>query len=176
MRRFSLPVSSALSLARASRPIITPNSGFERQLRIWEHCQCDVYLEDCDSKRPTTSSDSRTKSTVGDTQAWPTTQSLRKPKPAYKAWIAERDSLLKRGQEDINRARFSSMASMAAQFGRRRRHQEADTTESSSDIGDDEKKRRASWERVERMENEWNQKLMRGLSDDAGSVEGDEQG
>ncbi|KAJ0427019.1 protein-tyrosine phosphatase-like protein [Aspergillus carlsbadensis] len=52
MKHLSLPYATALLTARQSRLIITPNIGFEYQLRMWERSWFDVYLpegEDQDS-------------------------------------------------------------------------------------------------------------------------------
>jgi hypothetical protein len=174
MRRFQLSYASALSLARESRPQITPNSGFERQLRVWEFCGYSVY-DGSESERP---------------------EAEMKEKPPYKAWKAERDNLLGRGEEDVNRARFSSLADMAARFGRRRHEEreaeglaEADVEKSGSGSGSgknnnvqnndeletslSEDKRREAWERVQKMENEWNERLIRGQVQ--GQVQGQSQ-
>lgn len=130
MKKRQLSFAAALGLARESRPQICPNSGFEKQLRIWEFCGYSVYQS----------------VELGNE---------RKEKPPYKAWKAERDNLLKLGEEDINRARFSSLAGMAARFGQRRQEQQ----ESEKQDGNE------SWERVKKMENDWNEKLMRGLGE-----------
>ncbi|KAL4778059.1 protein-tyrosine phosphatase-like protein [Aspergillus varians] len=45
MRSLFIPYADALALARVSRRLITPNVGFEWQLRIWEHCGYEVF--DC---------------------------------------------------------------------------------------------------------------------------------
>lgn len=96
MRRLKISYPTALSLAQESRSLICPNEGFQRQLQIWEQCNLDVYMP----------------STAGETE--------KKEKPAYKAWKDERDSLLRGGEDVVNRARTSAMASMAARFGKRR--------------------------------------------------------
>lgn len=140
MRHLSLPYSSALSLARSSRPLISPNTGFEYQLRIWDHCKYDVYAVD---------------STTSATGA------ILKEKPAYKAWKVERDNMMNKGEEAVNKARFSSMASMAAQFGRRRLGKEEEGENWKTDIGDG-KGKSESWERVEKMEQEWTRRLIAG--------------
>ncbi|KAL2787360.1 protein-tyrosine phosphatase-like protein [Aspergillus keveii] len=44
MKYLSLPYAAALLTARQSRPIISPNTGFEYQLRIWEKCGFDVFM------------------------------------------------------------------------------------------------------------------------------------
>jgi hypothetical protein len=103
MRHFSLPCSLALSLARDSRPLISPNAGFERQLRVWEQCKYDIYL------------------------AGSIPSGSPKEKAAYRAWKSQRDTLLNQGEEAVNKVRFSSMASMAAEFGRRRLERKAET-------------------------------------------------
>lgn len=160
-------------MARSSCPSITPNPGFERQLRIWEHCRYAIYQTDLVDN---------TKQSVGPANKDSKNPAFRKIKPAYKAYLAERDNLLKRGEEDINRARLASMASMVALFGRRRMEMESEAeteTESlrheasqppadaaqkalSSNKIAAEKKRRDSWARVEMMEKEWNARLMGG--------------
>ena len=143
MRSLSLPYASALSLARESRPVICPNDGFERQLRIWEYCKYDIYEH------------------LLDRSSTAATEETRKEKPSYKAWKAERDSLLKRGEEDINRAKFSSVASMVALFGKRRRE-----VESGGEVEKslESEKRKESWDRVQRMEEEWNERLKKGVT------------
>ncbi|KAK4943563.1 hypothetical protein LTR10_016857 [Elasticomyces elasticus] len=101
MRNFQISYSAALSLARESRPIICPNQGFGTQLRAWEHCKYDIYLDVEDE-----AGSNRTKE--------------KKEKPPYKAWKAQRDDLLAGGEEDTNKVRFSSLASAAATLGKRR--------------------------------------------------------
>ncbi|OCT47194.1 hypothetical protein CLCR_02423 [Cladophialophora carrionii] len=174
MRRFQLSYASALSLARESRPQITPNSGFEKQLRVWEFCGYNVY--DCGDE------------TGGSGEAG-SRQAVRKEKPPYRAWKAERDNLLKRGEEDVNRARFSSLADMAARFGRRRQdvmaaEGEEERSPKSSTREDDarlakvlgQEKRREAWERVQKMEREWNERLIRGQSQGQGQGQGQVSG
>ncbi|KIW66106.1 hypothetical protein PV04_08310 [Phialophora macrospora] len=158
MRRLQISYASALSLARESRPQITPNSGFERQLRVWEFCRYSVYDDD--------GRDGSVESGRVNNE--------RREKPSYKAWKAERDNLLKKGEEHVNRARFSSLADMAARFGRRRqddREGEGEVGRSrQNDVENDEglekslgqDKRREAWERVQKMEREWNERLIRG--------------
>jgi hypothetical protein len=144
MRAFALPYSSALILARESRPLISPNAGFERQLRIWEHCRYHIYLAESTSSPG----------------------SAPKEKAAYKAWKSERDILLKRGEEAVNKARFSSMASMAAEFGKRRLEVKDKIKNQKEEQGEieneEEKTNRASWEKVEKMEEEWTRRLITG--------------
>ncbi|KAF2183508.1 phosphatases II [Zopfia rhizophila CBS 207.26] len=96
MRTLTLSYDTALSLARESRSLVTPNPGFERQLRIWEECQYEVYT--CE---PATAS----------TPYLPPVE-----KPAYKVWKQQRDDLFCQRTEDVNKIRASTMASMAAQF------------------------------------------------------------
>lgn len=43
MKSLSIPFVPALSLARVSRGLITPNSGFEYQLWLWERHGYDVF-------------------------------------------------------------------------------------------------------------------------------------
>jgi len=145
MRSLSLSYSSAVTLARESRPIICPNDGFERQLRVWQFCKYDIYQPSSDAPSTTTEAVTET----------------RQEKPSYKAWKAERDVLLKRGEEDVNRAKFSSVASMAALFGKRRREIDSEgKVEKSLEEG----KRKESWDRVQRMEEEWNERLKKGIA------------
>ena len=96
MRKFSLDYTWALALARVSRRIISPNTGFARQLRIWSDCQYSIFA-------PAT-----------------TSAACGEEKEAYKVWKAERDRLLGRGEEVLMKARVSAMASMAAGFGKMR--------------------------------------------------------
>ncbi|KAL4737725.1 protein-tyrosine phosphatase-like protein [Aspergillus similis] len=43
MRTLVLPYKTALKIAQLSRPQISPNIGFEWQLRVWEGCGYDVF-------------------------------------------------------------------------------------------------------------------------------------
>ncbi|KFZ14887.1 hypothetical protein V501_03004 [Pseudogymnoascus sp. VKM F-4519 (FW-2642)] len=95
MREFSLNYAASLALARESRSLITPNLGFEAQLGIWGQCKYDIFIHE------------------------PGSTTVRE-KYGYKAWKYNRDNLVGRGEEVVNRARFASMASMAASFGKRR--------------------------------------------------------
>ncbi|KAJ9610766.1 hypothetical protein H2200_005543 [Cladophialophora chaetospira] len=150
MRKNNLSYASGLNLARESRPQITPNNGFEKQLRIWEFCKYEIYVPASE--------------TGGE----------RKEKPPYKAWKAERDNLLSKGEEDVNRARFSSLADMAARFGWRRqdvvdgeertngREPRNEDHEEGLGKGLGQYKRKEAWERVQMMEKEWNERLVKG--------------
>lgn len=168
MRHLSLSYSSALLFVRSSCRSIAPTLDFERQLRIWEHCKYTIYQPDpVERAKESLDASAASKSPV-----------YLKIKPAYKAYLAERSNLLKRGEEDINRARFSSMATIAAQLGRQRTEmevqaqaQEHKVSRSQTDgVGKAlpsaklhaEMRRRDSWERVEQMEKEWNARLMGG--------------
>lgn len=95
MRELSLNYAAALTLARESRSLITPNQGFKIQLGIWGQCKYDIFIHQ-----------------PGSTTA--------PQKYAYKAWKSNRDSLMARGEEAVNRTRVASMASLAASFGKRR--------------------------------------------------------
>lgn len=113
MRTLSLPYSSALELARQYRPRITPSSGFEKQLCIWETCRYDIFLKDT-----VPSDDSKPKLTKG----------------AYKIWKKERDAIVSQGPEAVNRSRFQSMGRSAADFGRRRAEAIAKRTQEGEEI------------------------------------------
>jgi len=185
MRQLSLSYSSALSLAQSSCPSVAPNPGFERQLRIWEHCRYTIYQPDPGHTDGAKQSLGQPKANKHSNKSGKPTS--RKLKQAYKAYLAERNNLLKRGEEDINRARLSSTPNAAALLGRRRREEEGEAeaktgteTETSKHAASQpsaradqkavspsgklaaEKKRRDSWARVERMEREWNARLMGG--------------
>lgn len=95
MRELSLNYAAALTLARESRSLITPNQGFETQLGIWGQCKYDIFIHQ-----------------PGSTTA--------PQKYAYKAWKSNRDGLMASGEEVVNRTRVASMASLAASFGKRR--------------------------------------------------------
>ena len=187
MRHFSFSYSVALSLARANRPMITPNGGFERQLRIWEHCSYSIYLDEADAASNQSQSstsqleteDTALVSETATTIASSSSHQARKVKAAYKAWLAANQ--LQCGEVDVNRARWSSMAGVAARFGRLRQDQhEKDDSNADSDkttstwgtILGNEEKRRESWERVQKMEKEWNEKLIRGLVGESGEEQG----
>jgi len=51
MRSLSISYSSSLALARESRPLITPNEGFERQLGIWGDCGYEVFEQDAGDRK-----------------------------------------------------------------------------------------------------------------------------
>ncbi|PGH05598.1 hypothetical protein AJ79_06765 [Helicocarpus griseus UAMH5409] len=101
MRKFQLPYSDALSLARVLRPIICPNKGFEDQLRVWEQCRYDIHAG-------------------GHTDSAET----KKTKAPYEAWKAKRDNTFKKSVEGINKNRASSVARLAAHVGKRRHAEE----------------------------------------------------
>ena len=90
MRTLSLSYSEALSLARESRSLISPNSGFEEQLLIWEACGYDVFTDEGMQKE------------------------------AYSIWQKKSDDVFGRGEEAVNKARATSMAKTVALFGKRR--------------------------------------------------------
>ncbi|KAI1629190.1 protein-tyrosine phosphatase-like protein [Exophiala viscosa] len=91
--------SGAFVVAYTLSLVICPNDCFEKQLRVWEHCRYDIYLE-------------------VEEDAGSEGRRERKEKPAHKAWKARRDDLLTRGEGDVNRARDSSLANAAAALGR----------------------------------------------------------
>ncbi|KAF2459677.1 protein-tyrosine phosphatase-like protein [Lineolata rhizophorae] len=143
MRKLKIEYSAALALAREARPIIFPNQGFERQLRIWHFCKFDIYQE----------------STPGSPNSPP------KAKQPYRVWKSERDNLLSRGQEAANRLRHSSMAEVAAAMGKRRLKKKEEAEASKRDGRAETSQAMESqkeWERVDAMEKEWNKKLIFG--------------
>jgi hypothetical protein len=107
MRAQSISYAKALSLARESRPIISPNTGFARQLKIWEECAYEIFV-------PGTSEE----------------------KAPYSVWKGERDELWKGGEEAIMRARVLAMGSMAAGFGRMRLTNQ-DNVDEVTEVGDE---------------------------------------
>ena len=132
-------------MARECRPLVCPNVGFERQLRLWRFCECDVYVRE---PKPVSAP-----------------KLVLKEKTAYKVWKAERDNLLNRGEEATNKARFSSMATMAAEFGKMRlkANQNINSKGEEGSVGSEEEERkRKSWERAEKMEKDWNRRLIAG--------------
>ncbi|OCK78047.1 phosphatases II [Lepidopterella palustris CBS 459.81] len=133
MRTLSLTYSSALGLVCESRPQVLPNLGFEKQLRIWGFCKYDIYC-------------ARTGSKAGEAAG-----GERVEKPAYKAWKRERDALLGRGEEAVNRERAKGMARVAAAFAKRR-----------VEVKREDDGREKGWEKVEEMERMWNRRLMIG--------------
>ena len=155
MRKLQLPYATALNLARESRLQLTPNHGFKKQLRIWEFCEYSVYTDE---------------SGAADAQTTEDGPSTRREKAPYKAWKAEWDNILQKGEEHVNKARFSGLANMAAAFGRRRQEGEAGTKRVEGGEGEGEdldksldgEKRKEAWERVQKMEQGWNDRLMRG--------------
>jgi dual specificity phosphatase 12 len=100
MWRLDVGYEEALAMARSYRPLITANEGFAKQLQLWHQMRYSIY-----ENEPTNAE--------GESQE-------RKLKSLYLAWKAERDGLLKLGEEEVNKRRARSMASMAAQFGERR--------------------------------------------------------
>lgn len=134
MRALKLDYSSALALARESRALITPNSGFEYQLRVWQHCGYDVYVSE---------------------SAASTTSPLQ-DKYAYKVWKSNRDALLGIGEEAINKSRFATMAKVAASFGKRRieAKEEKGKKEMQGGEGSNGEENSQGWENVEKMEQE----------------------
>lgn len=105
MRRFEVGYDEALAMARESRDLITPNVGFEEQLRVWEQCGYDVYLPDLSEK-------------AGDGEV-PVGTGGRKEKAAYKLWKKEQQSRIA-GADGVERVRISAVGHMAAEFGARR--------------------------------------------------------
>ena len=100
MRRLDVGYEEALEMARSCRPLITANEGFAKQLQLWHQMRYSIY-----ENEPTNAE--------GEPQE-------RKLKSLYLGWKMERDGLLKLGEEEVNKRRAKSMASMAAQFGERR--------------------------------------------------------
>lgn len=99
MRAKSLDYPSALDLARKSRSIITPNSGFGDQLRLWKEMDYTIYTKGIE------------KDSAGV---------MRTTKPQYEQWRANRGILLSKGEEAKQQVMRKTMAAMAAQFGKRR--------------------------------------------------------
>jgi hypothetical protein len=97
MQERCLDYESALALARGSRSIIMPNSGFVDQLRIWHQMEYSIYQNAEDGP-----------------------EEEQKAKPAYHEWKENRGVLLSKGQEEKQKIVFKSMADMAARFGARR--------------------------------------------------------
>lgn len=144
IRKLSLDYSAALGLARESRPLITPNPGFEYQLRVWHFCECDVYESD----------DSTTPDQKGPRE-----------KAAYRAWKANRDELLGRGEKAINMIRFKTVAGLAANFGKKRIQKIGESKEEGERIGEgdfEQEQKKKAWENVEKMEKEWTRRLITG--------------
>jgi hypothetical protein len=101
MRTKSMDYDSALALARKSRSIIMPNSGFADQLRLWGQMDYTIYASDDASD-------------VGMHGG------ERKTKARYEDWRANRGILLSKGEEAKQEVLRKSMADMAAAFGKRR--------------------------------------------------------
>jgi hypothetical protein len=114
MRKLSLEYTAALTLAQDFRRIISPNTGFARQLQVWRDCQYSIFA-------PATTFASRGEE-----------------KEMYKVWKAERDALLGRGEEVVMKARVSAMANMAAGVGKmreERREEKAEKEEGGNYLG-----------------------------------------
>jgi hypothetical protein len=143
MRKFSLDYSASLALARESQPLISPNPGFEYQLRVWYFCEYDVYFEESMASKSSTPNE----------------------KKAYKAWKSNRDSILGRGEEAISKTRFALMASLAANFGKRKTKESKEGVSKEKMKGGEnaqEEKKQKAWENVEKMEQEWTRRLITG--------------
>jgi dual specificity phosphatase 12 len=101
MKSLGLEFRDALKLARKHRPVITINSGFEEQLRLWGEMGCDIYEKDDDGS-----------------------SGERKEKALYLDWKTKLDAKfgVEGGEGEVlrNRERTKSMASVAARFGARR--------------------------------------------------------
>jgi len=138
MRTLSLPYASALSLARESRALITPNAGFEKQLRIWAFCNYSLV------EPGTGSLTSASGNVVRDREKRP-----------YTVWKRERHELVGRGDGAVNRERVRGMVGRAAELGRRRAEKEKEGKEGRGGRGKE-------WEKMEEMEREWNRKLIGG--------------
>ncbi|KAF2473688.1 uncharacterized protein BDR25DRAFT_301851 [Lindgomyces ingoldianus] len=100
MHSLSLSYPSALALARKDREIVTPNSGFVKQLELWGELGCSLI--DAEGKE----------------------------KGRFAAWKKVREDVMRGGEEERNRARVRAMASMAARFGARRLKSEEEREES----------------------------------------------
>jgi hypothetical protein len=142
MRTFSLTYSAALARAREARSLISPNPGFEYQLRIWEHCEYDVFLYS---------------NKFGS--------SVHQEKAAYKAWKKNRDALLGGGEAVVNKAHFAAMVKIAADIGKRRTEasEKAKISRKAEEIEDISGGLNGrGWENVDKMEAEWMRRLITG--------------
>lgn len=98
MRTLSLDYEAALALARESRPVIFPNSGFSDQLRLWREMGLSIYAH------PENGSESAGIITT----------------KIYDTWKENRGVLLSRDQQEKQKLAMKSMAEMAAWFGNRK--------------------------------------------------------
>jgi len=138
--------SAALALVRESHPSISPNPGFELQLRIWSHCDHDVLTSSNTVGKP-----------VGE------------EKPAYKAWKRYRDSLLGKGEDSAIKARVATMAKVAADLATRKAEKAAELKigkKSGENDSSDDTLEGKMWERLEEMEAKWTRRLISGESPD----------
>ncbi|KFY50074.1 hypothetical protein V496_09609 [Pseudogymnoascus sp. VKM F-4515 (FW-2607)] len=99
MRTRSISYEAAFDLARKSRAVIIPNSGFADQLRVWQQMGYSIYKNGCESS--------------GQNNALETAQ-------VYEDWRANRGILMSRAQEAKEQETRKRMADIAARFGRRR--------------------------------------------------------
>jgi dual specificity phosphatase 12 len=90
MKSLNMQYVDALDLARKYRPNITPNLAFAEQLDVWGRMQYCVLDDDGSEKA------------------------------LYRDWKARRESKLRMGEEENNRERTRSVASLVARFGARR--------------------------------------------------------
>ncbi|KAF2261251.1 dual specificity phosphatase [Lojkania enalia] len=99
MRTRSIDYDAAFNFARKSRSLITPNSGFAEQLRLWQQMGYTIYEKASEG---------------GEENGAP------KMKQQYEEWKANRGILLSKGEEAKQQLIRKSMADMAARFGRQR--------------------------------------------------------
>ena len=97
MRQQAIDYESALELARESRAMIMPNSGFVDQLRLWHAMGYSIY--DNDEKM---------------VEASPTI------KLKYLEWKDNRGILLSKAEQAKQEALMKSMSDLVARFGERR--------------------------------------------------------
>ncbi|KAL2868179.1 dual specificity protein phosphatase family protein [Aspergillus lucknowensis] len=109
MKCRSLPYNDALRLARQSRSLITPNIGFEYQLRIWKGCGYAVLQVEADGD---------TKAEVGQGNRISADSRLKmKPKLAYEVWREEVARIYNHAQyREVQRAKEDLLRSLMARL------------------------------------------------------------
>lgn len=99
MRTRSISYEAAFDLARKSRAVIIPNSGFADQLQVWQQMGYTIYKNGSEGS--------------GQNNALKTTQQ-------YEDWRANRGILMSRAQEAKQQETRKRMADIAARFRSRR--------------------------------------------------------
>ena len=96
MRRLRMEYDDALALVRKYRPLVTPNEGFEKQLRLWRELEWSRYDN----------------------------AEISKVKERYLVWLRERQEMSKKDEEERNKSRAQAVGKLTAFFAARRAERE----------------------------------------------------